>query len=384
MTRFDTPGYDELIRTLAACLEPSDTTALSTGGVDPAAWSAAAWRALPRAITIHGLGPRLARDLPASIGAVAPAGLRAWLDEQAQRNAVRIARMHDDLAAILAAADRAGVPIVLLKGAVLTTLDDADRHPRPMADLDLLVRPADRERMGRLLAEVGFRDEPEHTPRPSHDVYVDSGGGGRIVDRTGEHPDNPRRVEVHVEVKRHLWGWVDDDDLTAGLWRDASETTVVGERALVPGPTAMLAHLAIHASSDLLVARGRLVQWPDLWRIAQRGEGSPTLPHPGVAYPALALAARAMPTAAAGFDLGPLAARVPARLVRWATTVPLDTRAGLTAGRAPDRPAALAARWERWKPLPWRLAAAYGEVPLPLALARYGSTAVRRIQERRR
>ena len=37
------------------------------------------------------------------------------------------------------------------------------------------------------------------------------------VDAAGEHPDNPRRVEIHVEVKRHLWGWASDDDLTAEL-----------------------------------------------------------------------------------------------------------------------------------------------------------------------
>ena len=75
-----------------------------------------------------------------------------------------------------------------------------------MADLDLLVHPADRAGMGALLVGLGYRHDPEANPHPTHDVFLDP-GGGRIVSSTGEHPDNPRRVEVHVEVKRHLWGW---------------------------------------------------------------------------------------------------------------------------------------------------------------------------------
>ena len=196
------------------------------------------------------------------------------------------------------------------------------------------------------------------------------------MSRDGEHPDNPRRVELHVEVKRHLWGWATDDDLTDALWRGAERGEILGQPASLPRPPDLLAHLAIHATSDLLVGRGRLVQWLDLAVVAPRvgGLGDGDLPHPRLAYPSLRLA-----------QTGPAAERWPptssispgssgraGRLVRWAGTVPLDRRCGLTAGRPPDAPASLGARWERWRPERWRLDVAYGDVALPVALARYG------------
>ena len=121
---------------------------------------------------------------------------------------------------------RAGIEVMPLKGALLTTMAGPEAAARPMADLDLLVHPADRAGLGAVLAALGYRHAPEANPRPTHDVFLDP-GGGRIVSFEGEHPDNPRRVEVHVEVKRHLWGWVDDDDLTRGA---------VGRRAIRRDP----------------------------------------------------------------------------------------------------------------------------------------------------
>ena len=155
----------------------------------------------------------------------------AWLAEQDTLNAQRIDRMHADLAAILTAAARSGIAVVPLKGAMLTTMPGTDPHRRPMGDLDLLVRPADRAGDGDAAARtLGYRHEPEANPRPTHDVFVDP-GRGRVVSRD-EHPDNPRRVEVHVELLRHLWGWLDEDRLTEQMWASAKPADVLGQPAL--------------------------------------------------------------------------------------------------------------------------------------------------------
>jgi hypothetical protein len=262
-----------------------------------------------------------------------------------------------------------------LKGALLTTMPGTDPYRRPMADLDLLVRPADRNGLRAIVERLGYRHEPEKAPRPTHDVYVDP-GGGRIVSGAGEHPDNPRRVEVHIEVKRHLWAWSTGDDLTGALWAGAAEGEVLGYPAMVPAMPDLLAHLAVHASSDLLVGRGRLIQWADLALVAPRvaPEVLRNLPHPPLAYPALRLATRAFPRAMASVELAGLAARLPGRLVRWTQTVPLDGRSGLQVGSGVVRPASLRARWQRWFPRRWRLWVAYGDLPLPVALARHGLT----------
>ena len=220
----------------------------------------------------------------------------------------------------------------------------ADPARRPMADLDLLVRPGDRGRLGAVLVGLGYRHAPDGHRRPTHDVFVEPGGGGRLVDPEGEHPDNPRRVEVHVEVKRHLWGWADDDDLTAALWRGASRGEILGQPATLPRPESLLAHLAIHASSDLLSGRGRLVQWLDLGRhgagrrrprpAASSAAGLPVAP----ARPARPAASRSPArSTSAGLER-----QVPDRLARWAATRPPRRVV-----RADDRPPARRTRERR-------------------------------------
>ena len=107
-----------------------------------------------------------------------------------------------------------------------------------------------------------------------------------------------------------------------------------------------------------------------------------TMPHPRLAFPSLRLAARALPDAMAAARPGVADGHVPGRLARWAATVPLDHRCGLTTGRPPTEPSGLGARWERWRPDRWRLAVAYGDVPLPVAWARHGRTVIARTRDR--
>ena len=264
-----------LTRELATWLEAPDPDRVHD---DVEAWSAARWAAFRRVVVMHGLAPHLAHNLPVA-GAIPPE-TADWLAEQDRRNRLRIDRMHEELAAILEVAAAGGLEVMPLKGALLTTTPGGDKYRRPMADLDLLVRPPDRARLGRVLEGLGYRHEPQGNPRPTHDVFIDP-GGGRILSSDGEHPDNPRRVEVHVEVMRHLWGWADDDDLTPALWAGSRAGEVLGQPAVMPAPRDLFAHVAIHASSDLLVGRGRLVQWLDLGHVASIG--GDLAPHPAPA-----------------------------------------------------------------------------------------------------
>jgi hypothetical protein len=376
--RPDRGMVDAKTRELATWLETPDRGDRAA----VASWGPSHWSIFEHVVAMHGLAPHLARTVPPStLGDVVPPYVIEWLAAQDELNGRRIERMHDELAAILGPAAAAGIEVMPLKGALLTTMDRAHATARPMADLDLLVHPADRAGIGAILVGLGYRHLLEANPRPTHDVFLDP-GGGRVVSFDGEHPDNPRRVEVHVEVKRHLWGWVDDDDLTAALWAGARTGEILGERAAIPRNEALFAHLAIHASSDLLSRRGRLVQWLDLGSMAPLAGDLATMPHPRLAFPALRLASRALPDGMATLDLASLREHGPGRLASWAATVPLDHRCGLTTGRPPTEPAGLGARWERWRPDRWRLAVAYGDVPLPVAWARHGQTVIARVRDR--
>ena len=95
--------------------------------------------------------------------------------------------MHDELAGILAAAAAAGIEVMPLKGAILTTMPGVDAGRRPMADLDLLVHPGDRHAMGALLGALGYAPRARDAPHPTHDVFVDP-GGGRVVSRAASIP----------------------------------------------------------------------------------------------------------------------------------------------------------------------------------------------------
>lgn len=358
-----------MVRTLATWLDsPSpEHVALST-----ARWTEQDWAIAMRLITIHGLAAHLAGStVNLGLDELAPDTFMRWIRAQGAMNTRRIDVLHDELAAILAAASAAGVMVMPLKGAVLTTMPDADRFRRPMSDLDLLVRPPDRLRMRVILDALGYRHLPENNPRPTHDVYLRP--GNTAVISIDEHPDNPRRVEVHTEVLRHLWGWVDTDDLTSALWAGATEGVVLGQPAQIPRIGDLRAHIAIHASSDLLVGRGRLIQWLDLEALAPLVGSIEPSTHDRLVYPSLRLATRALPGTMSSTDFLRLQARIPASLARWAATVPLDDRCGLLVDSVSIRPSAIKERWRRWGPARWRLAVAYGEVSLPVALVRHAA-----------
>jgi hypothetical protein len=337
---------------------------------DSAIWSQQTWRTAQRVISIHGLAPHLASSGLISEGAnIPPAELATWLVEQESLNRARIDRIHQDLVALLKAATRDGIEVMPLKGSLVTTLPLLGGYVRPMSDIDVLVRPAQREAATRLLAGLGYDRIDQGNPRPTHDVFLRP--GSRVVS-VDEHPDNPRRVELHTEVVRHLWGWFDSDELTDALWARAQSRSLLGETAVVPHFDDLFAHLAVHASSDLLAGRGRLVQWLDIARLAAAGARLSRPVHERVAFIAVRLAERAFPGSVDPGDLEELERRVPRGLAASVATAPLDDRSGLFLDYPRQSPSSMAERWRRWRPTRRRLWAAYGDVPLPMALARYG------------
>ncbi len=362
-------GAARIVRSLAATLAAPAELAASLAirnGVD--------WGAVTRLVTIHGLAAHLHRSAGDDLARVLPGQVAGWLAEQSSLNEARIRRMHDELAAILGAAATAGIEVMPLKGAVLTTMPGVDQFRRPMADLDLLVRPEATETMAAVLLRLGYLRQHEANPRPTHHVFA-APAANEVVS-VDEHPDNPRRVELHTELVGHLWAWIDEEDLlTEAMWRDSTPGQVLGQPARLPAAHSLLAHLAIHAGADLLNGRGRLIQWLDLDHVAGlagAGAGVERLAHARLAFTSLALAQRALPARLRALDIARLARDMPAPLRKWAERVPLDHRSGLMIGAHGAQPHTMAARAERWAPRRQRLWVAYGERPLPFMLAMHG------------
>lgn len=246
---------------VAGWLLPEGSAGLADQTAD---WGDAEWAAARYAALVHGIAPLLADRLAhgAAWAALDP-GLRGYLAEQRALNGRRLALIRADLAAILAAAADAGVAALPLKGAVLAEHYYPDPALRPMADLDLLVRPEELPRLDAAMARLGFA-VAEETPR--HRGY--QRGAPTVASWDGEHPDNPRGVEVHTAVGEHLRAI--SYDITAAMWAGATRAAYAGAPGLAPTPAALLHHLLIHTCHNMVNRRLRLVQLYDLTLVAPR------------------------------------------------------------------------------------------------------------------
>jgi hypothetical protein len=142
----------------------------------------------------------------------------------------------------------------------------------------------------------------------------------------GEHPDNPRDVEVHDAVVEMFRGFA--WDLTPYLLADRIERD--GRR--VPSDRAMALHLAVHASISALEGTARAINLIDLSRAVQQAGTMPIYlaardaglrQHARFVYPAIALAARETGDTGCAELREMLSLHVPAAMTEWAATVSL-------------------------------------------------------------
>ena len=112
------------------------------------------WDVLLPELRVGQLTPFVYARLRASPGwRDVPKSAQRVLAEDFQSHTLRTFLMEAELAAIAAALDEAGVPVLLLKGAALGRMVYGSPAERPISDLDLLI-PADRlERAREALAE---------------------------------------------------------------------------------------------------------------------------------------------------------------------------------------------------------------------------------------
>jgi hypothetical protein len=330
-----------------------------------AGWNAATWQAVRQVVHVQGLAAHLHRTLPG--GALAqhlPEEFRTWLAHEYAMNTARVRVLHEELAAILCAARHADICVMPLKGALLSTHYYADPGLRPLGDLDLLIHPAALPEMIAILTRLGYR-VPEKIPigarrYANHFLFLNAKTPA-IVSYTGEHPDNPRTVELHTALQRGLWGKFGAYDITALMWKNASKGHLWGEPVPLPTAAALLCHTAIHAARHFLGGDGRAIQWLDLALLSPYlAEMDRT--YRNWLYPILRLASRALPGRLEEGQLATLGQPLHRRLRHWAETVPLDTRCGLVM-RFSDHEQFLRSWWGRgqqhinyWYPSPLRMA----------------------------
>ncbi len=174
-----------------------------------------------------------------------------------------------------AALRQARVETLTLKGMALAHVVYAEPGLRPMADVDLLVRPADRAAALATLRDLGYQ-----TPGEAADRLGESRSFAELV-RDGT------RIDLHWHAARYLRfeGIVEVDH--EGLWSRARPLVTPEGRSLMPAPEDLLLHLVLHltlgsdfarvlwyADIDAVVRRfeaeldwERLVKEADRWRV---------------------------------------------------------------------------------------------------------------------
>jgi putative nucleotidyltransferase-like protein len=172
--------------------------AAQVAGWDDTAWDDARW-----AIQVHGIGPLLHHTLAEPDAAALHPRLRGYLADQHRLSGERVALLLGELAELLRACRAAGIAVLPLKGALLATNYYPAPGLRPMNDLDLLARPEDEPRLLALLERLGYQLVARSW---KHVMLARPDGRGPVVSWEGEHPANPRSLDLHLRLGEQFWG----------------------------------------------------------------------------------------------------------------------------------------------------------------------------------
>ena len=218
-------------------------------------WSEYEWTIARAVAAMHGISPLLARSLRWH----GPSSWSAFLNEQRTHTRARHWRIQELLHSLDEKTRQLGLAATPLKGAALHQLGLYEAGDRPMADVDLLVRPADVERTAGMLATLGFQQSGQ-TWKERIFTRIDE----NIPAALGEHSNNSLKIELHERICEKL-PW----NLT-----DASEFVFPpSPRAGLNGYSsngALMRHLLLHAAGSMAVQGLRILQLHDIALLAMR------------------------------------------------------------------------------------------------------------------
>lgn len=196
------------------------------------------WERFLNDATHHGVAPLVYSTLKraADRGTVPPAVMELLARLYYQQAAVN-GHLYAELRKILEACARAGIPVLVLKGAAIAERVYGNIALRPMRDLDLLVRRNDLEATDHLLRGLG------HVPDESNQSAAWYRDHHHHLALYGA-PDGRAAVELH----HHIVAPTPPVPIPIeDLWRRARPTTA-GVGALALCPEDLLLHLCLHAS----------------------------------------------------------------------------------------------------------------------------------------
>lgn len=234
---------------------------LLTPGRQAPNWTEFQWRMARAAAVLHGVTALLA-------GVLRWRGPRQWekfVSQQRLQVAMRQQRLSTLLASIDARARGAQLAIVPLRGAALYRLGVYCVGERPMANLDLLVAPANESAAREVLLALGYLDTSVNW---NHRVFEPAYTATAMVRKTaasfGERADRSIKIDLRTRIVERLP--MRDADVSALMFSDRPQP---GLNAY-PSVAALFTHLLLHAAGDMLARSLRLIQLYDLALVAAR------------------------------------------------------------------------------------------------------------------
>jgi Uncharacterised nucleotidyltransferase len=218
-------------------------------------WSDFEWKIARAVAAMHGVSPLLSKTLRWQ----GPAGWVTFLEEQRIHTATRHRRLAELLQHIDERGRVTGIAAVALKGAALHAIGLYAVGERPMADIDLLVKPADAGRMALLLESLGF-----YEARASWRERVFTPIVERAVGALGENSNNNVKIELHEKICERL------------PWRITDVTDCIFPTQAHPGvnaypsPASLMIHLLLHAAGAMAFQALRLLHLHDLAQLSSR------------------------------------------------------------------------------------------------------------------
>lgn len=172
-----------------------------------------------------------------------------------------ILTLEGELRLLLPVFERAGVDILLLKGAALLQTVFRERPIRSLIDLDLMIRPEDFATVRLLLEERGYRLNSPSWPLPSqwHEQVL-----GLQKHRTS-FPFLHEKKRFWLDLHTAAFEPCSPSSLHAEwLWEDVEMVSIGGSKAFLPEPNRLFVHLLLHLCKHASGGQNVLARYLDL------------------------------------------------------------------------------------------------------------------------
>ena len=218
-------------------------------------WSEFEWTVARAVASMHGVSPLLSR----TVRWQGPPAWVTFLEEQRSHTAARHVRIEQLLQRLDRRARMAGLAAVALKGAALHSLGVYQAGDRPMADIDLLVKPQDAARTAAMLRSLGFLESRKNWKERAFTPIA-----GQEACDLGEHANNKIKIELHERICERLPWHI--TDVTESVFPASPHPGLNAYSSL----SALMTHLLLHAAGTMPTRALRLLQLHDLAKLSAR------------------------------------------------------------------------------------------------------------------